>query len=159
MIYLKTSIGVEIRQDDLLISSLQRNLAGAVFTHFKRIAGYRLRERAEVQREMDQFFRSNGLSRDNVVLGIPRRDFVIRHLDLPLEVADNLKQVVLYQVQSFEPTEEEKFYYDFFPLKLNQGSKKLVVLLVMVKRAILDAHLALMHELGIRPVTVTAGAA
>ncbi len=159
MVYLKTSIGIEIRGDDLLISCLQRNLAGAVFTRFKRITGYRLRARPEVQREVDQFFKTNRLNRDNVVLGIPRRDFVIRHLDLPLEVADNLKQVVLYQVQSFEPTEEEKFYYDFFPLKLNQGSKKLVVLLVMVKRAILDAHLALMHELGIRPVTVTAGAA
>ncbi len=158
MIYLKTSIGIEIRQDDLLISSLQRNLAGAVFTHFKRIAGYRLRERAEVQREVDQFFRTNGLSRDNVVLGIPRRDFVVRHLDLPLEVADNLKQVVLYQVQSFEPTEEEKFYYDFAPLRLNHGSKKLLVLLVMVKRAILDAHLAFLNELGLRPARVTPGA-
>src|SRR5512136_1333357 len=139
MIYLKTSIGVEIRQDDLLISSLQRNLAGAVFTHFKRIAGYRLRERAEVQREMDQFFRSNGLSRDSVVLGVPRRDFVIRHLDLPLEVADNLKQVVLYQVQSFEPTEEEKFYFDYALVNSNQASKRLLVLLVMIKKSVLDA--------------------
>ncbi len=159
MIYLKTSVGIEIRQDDLLISGLQRNLAGAVFTHFKRIAGFRLRDRAEVKREVDQFFKANGLSRDNIVLGIPRRDFVIRHLDLPVEVADNLKQVVLYQVQSFEPTEEEKYYYDFVPQKLNQASKKMLVLLAMVKRSLLDAHLALMHELGLRPVLVTAGAA
>jgi Tfp pilus assembly protein PilN len=159
MIYLRTSIGIEIRREDLLISSLQRNLAGGVFTHFKRIADYRLRGRAEVRGEIDQFFRSNRLSRDKVVLGMPRRDVVIRHLDLPLEVADNLKQVVLYQVQSFEPTEEEKFYYDFVPQKVNQGSKKLVVLLVMIKRSLLDAHLAVLQELGIRPAMVTSGSA
>ncbi len=159
MIYIKTSVGIEIRQDDLLISSLQRNLAGAVFTHFKRIAGYRLRERAEVQREVDQFFRTNRLSRENVVLGVPPRDFVIRHLDLPLEVADNLKQVILYQVHSCEPTEGEKYYYDFAPLKVGPGSKKLVVLLAMIKQSLLDAHLALMRELGVRPRLVTSGAA
>ncbi len=159
MIYLRTSIGIEIRQDDLLISSLQRNLAGGVFTHFKRIANYRLRERAEVRREIDQFFKGNRLSRDNVVLGLPRRDVVIRHLDLPLEVRDNLKQVVLYQVQSFEPTEEEKYYYDFVPQKVTPASKKLVVLLIMVKRLLLDDHLAVLQELGIRPVMVTVGAA
>ncbi len=159
MIYLRTSIGIEIRQDDLLISCLQRNIAGAVFTHFKRISGYRLRERAEVRREIDQFFRSHRLSRDNVVLGVPRRDVVIRHLDLPLEVADNLKQVVLYQVQSFEPTEEEKFYFDYVPQKVNKESKKLLVLLVMIKQSLLNAHLALLQELGLRPAMVTAGTA
>jgi Tfp pilus assembly PilM family ATPase/Tfp pilus assembly protein PilN len=159
MIYLRTSVGVEIRQDDLLISSLQRNLSGAVFTHFKRIRGYRLRDRAEVRREIDQFFKSNRLGHDEIVLGLPRRDVVVRHLELPPEVADNLKQVVLYQVQSFEPTEEEKFYYDYVPLRMNEGSKKLSVLLVMVKKSILDAHLSVLQELGLRPVTVTLGCA
>jgi Tfp pilus assembly protein PilN len=159
MIYLRTSVGIEIRGEDLLISSLQRNLAGGVFTHFKRFKDYRSRGRAEVRREIDQFFKSNRLNRDKVVLGLPRRDVVIRHLDLPLEVADNLKQVVLYQVQSFEPTEEEKFYYDFVPQKPNHGSKKLTVLLLMIKRSLLDAHLAVLQELGIRPAMVTSGSA
>ena len=40
MIYLKTSVGIEMRGDDMLISSLQSNFSGGVFTHFKRIAGY-----------------------------------------------------------------------------------------------------------------------
>jgi Tfp pilus assembly protein PilN len=155
MIYLRTSIGVEIRQEDLLISSLQRNFSGAAFTHFRRIRDYRLRDRAEVRREIDQFFKSAGLGHDEIVLGLPRRDAVVRQVDLPPEVADNLKQVVSYQVQSFEPTEEEKFYYDYLPLKVQEGGKKLSVLLVMIKRSILDAHLSVLQQLGIRPSTVT----
>jgi Tfp pilus assembly protein PilN len=154
MIYLRTSIGVELRGEDMLISSLQSNFSGGVFTHFKRIADYRLREKEDVRREIAGFFRSSRLSKDNIVLGIPRRDFVMRYLDLPLEVADNLKQVVHYQVQSFEPTEEDRFYYDYVRLEGDSSKKRLSVLLVMVRKALLDDHLRFLLGLGIRPVTV-----
>ncbi len=157
MIYLKTSVGMEIREEDLLVSSLQSNFAAGVFTHFARIRNFRTRDRAEVRRELDAYFKTNRLTRDNVVLGIPRRDIVIRHLDLPVEVADNLKQVVEYQVQSFEPTEEEPFSYDFALLRTAKNSKRLSVLLVMVKKSLLDAQLDLLRELGVRPVSVTGG--
>lgn len=155
MIYLRSGVGIEIRQEDLLISCLQSNFSAGVFTHFKRIANYRQRDREEVRREIDQFFKTHRLDRSNLVLGLPRADIIIRHLDLPIEVADNLKQVVLYQVQSFEPTEEEKFYYDFALLSSNQGTKRLLVLLVMIKKTVLDAHLEVLKELGVRPTSVT----
>ena len=155
MIYLRSSVGVEIRQEDLLISCLQSNFSAGVFTHFKRIVNFRQRDREGVRTEIDQFFKSHRLDRSNVVLGIPRSDSIIRHLDLPVEVADNLKQVVLYQVQSFEPTEEEKFYYDYAQLNSNQGAKRLLVLLVMIKKSVLDANLEVLRELGIKPTSVT----
>ncbi len=157
MIYLKTSIGVEIRREDLVITCLQSNFAAGVFTHFKRVTDFRSRERSEVRNEIDQFFKLNGLRRDGLVLGIPRSDVVVRYLDLPAEVADNLRQVVLYQVQSFEPTEEEKFYFDYIPLKAAPEAKRLSVLLVLVKRSLLDRHLEVLAELGIRPSAVMLG--
>ncbi len=155
MIYLKTSIGVELRGEDLLIASLQSNYAGAVFTHYKRIPNYRIRDKEEVRREIDLFFKSNGLDRNSIVLGLPRRDIVMRHLDFPAEVADNLKQVVRYQVQSFEPTEEDRFYFDYSLLNGRASKKKLRILLAMVRKASLDEHLQLLLDLGIRPITVT----
>ena len=154
MIYLRSSVGIEMRQEDLLMSCLQSNLSAGVFTHFKRVVNFRQRPREEVRREVDQFFRARKLDRSSIVLGIPRTDFVIRHLDLPVEVADNLKQVVLYQVQSYEPTEEEKYYYDFALLNQPLASKRLLVLLVLIKKSLLDAHLALMRELGVKPKLV-----
>ncbi|HYK89573.1 MAG TPA: PilN domain-containing protein [Acidobacteriota bacterium] len=155
MIYLKSSVGIEIRKDDLLISSLQSNFSAGVFTHFKRITDYCKRDRQEVRREVDQFFKAHQLDRSNVILGVPRGDVIIRHLDMPTEIADNLKQVVQYQVQSFEPTEEEKYYYDFVQVNANPGAKRLVVLLVMVKKSVLDGHLQVLRELGIKPKSVT----
>jgi Tfp pilus assembly protein PilN len=142
MIYLKTSIGIELRGEDMVISSLESHFSGGVFTHFKRIANYRLRDREQLRQEIQLFFKSNRLSRDNIVLGIPRKDIVLRYLDFPSEVEDNLKQVVHYQVQTFEPTEEEKYYYDYILLDGNR------------KKALLDEYLQYLLDLGIRPTMV-----
>jgi Tfp pilus assembly protein PilN len=155
MIYIQTSVGLELRGDDMLISSLQSNFSGGEFTHFMRIEGFRLRKADELRKEIHAFFRAYGLSRDNIVLGIPRKDLVLRYLDLPAEVADNLKQVVKYQVQSFEPTDEDRFYHDFHILRSNNGGKRLTVMLVMVRKTMLDETLQFLSVLGIRPVAVT----
>jgi Tfp pilus assembly protein PilN len=154
MIYLKTSVGVELRGEDMLISSLQNNFSGGVFTHFTRIAGCRQRNPEDLKREINAFFRSRGLSRENIVLGIPRKDIVLRYLDLPAEVADNLKQVVQYQVQSFEPTDEDKFYHDYSLIQGNGAGKRLTVMLAMVRKAMLDEILHFLLTLGIRPAVV-----
>ena len=53
MIYFKTSIGIELRGEDMLISSLQGNFSGGAFTHFKRIANYRLCDKEELKREVN----------------------------------------------------------------------------------------------------------
>ncbi|MBN2317668.1 MAG: pilus assembly protein PilM [Acidobacteria bacterium] len=155
MIYLKTSIGIEIRGEDLLLSSLQGNLSGGTFTHFKRVADYRHRDTMELRQEIHIFLKNNVLGQDNIVLGIPRRDILLRHLELPAEVADNLKQAIQYQVQSFEPTEEDSYYYDYAVLNRTGKNKRLSILLVMVRRSILDNYLQLMQELGIQPALVT----
>ncbi len=157
MIYLRASVGVEIRQEDLLITCLKGGIGEPAFTRFARIAGFRQREREEVRREVDRFFKDEKVSRDNIVLGLPRRDMILRHLELPKEVEDNLKQVMLYQVQSFEPTDEDKLYYDFALLKNAKSDKKLMVFLAMARKSVLDGHLQVMNQLGIHPSAVTAG--
>ena len=99
------------------------------------------------------FSRGKRLGRENIVLGIPRQDAIIRHLDLPREVADNLKQVVLYQVQAFEPTEEEKFYFDYASLSGKEATR-LLVLVVMIRKSVLDGYLETLRGFGLRPLSV-----
>ncbi len=154
MFYIKTSIGVEIRDRDLVLSCLQSNFSAGVFTHFHRIVDYASRDPKEVAREVSGFFKQNRLDTENIVLGIPRADAVVRQLDLPKEVEGNLKQVVFYQVQSFEPTEEDKFYYDYVPFKSTRQDKRLQVLLVLIRKSLLDGYLETLQTLGIHPARV-----
>ena len=156
MLYLRTS-GVEIRHGDLLISSLQSNLSTGKYHAFRthsRLPVARQRGRSSLS-EIDRFFKSHKLNRENIVLGIPRKDLIVRHIELPAEVLDNLKQVVQYQVQSFAPTEEDEFCFDYALMKFNQGAKRLHILVVMIRKSILNEHLKALGEIGIRPVAVT----
>ena len=52
MIYLKTSIGIEIRGEDILLSSLQGNLSKGTLTLLQRIADYRHRDTMELKQEI-----------------------------------------------------------------------------------------------------------
>ena len=155
MIYLKTSIGIELQGEDMLLSSLQGNFSGGSLTHFKRISDYGNRDTNELRQEIQLFLKNNILGKDNIVLGIPRRDILLRQLDLPAEVTDNLKQVIQYQVQSFEPTDEDSYYYDYALLNRTGKNKRLSILLIMVRKSLLDHHLKLLFELGVRPAAVT----
>jgi len=157
VIYLKSSVGIEIREDDLIITCLRSNFSAGVFTSYRRISNYRDREREEVKRELDAFFKEAQVNREKIVLGLPGGDVVLRYLDFPREVEDNLKQVVFYQVQSLEPSEEERFYFDYAPVNPNGNSKKIRVLLAMIQKATLDGHLEVLGELGIHPTAVTFG--
>jgi len=159
VIYLKSSAGVEIRGEDLVISCLKSNFSGSVFAGSEVVTGFRTRDREEVRREVARFFKAHNLDRENVALGIPRSEVIVRTLDFPKEVEDNLKQVVRYQVQSYEPTETDKFCYDYLPLKSGTGDKRVRVLLLLVRKSALDGYLATLRELGLRPAIITLGSA
>jgi hypothetical protein len=73
MIYLKTSIGVELRGEDMLISSLESHFSEGVFTHFKRIANYRLRDKEDLRREIDSFSNRTGSAKIMLYSGFPAK--------------------------------------------------------------------------------------
>ena len=127
MIYLKSIVGIEIRKNDLIITCLRSNFSAGVFTSFRKVSDYRDRDREEVRRELDSFFRQEQVNRENIVLGVPGDDVILRYLDFPKEVRDNLNQVVFYQVQSLEPSEEERFYFDYSPVSSGSNGKKIHV--------------------------------
>jgi Tfp pilus assembly PilM family ATPase/Tfp pilus assembly protein PilN len=155
MIYLKTSIGIEIGSADLTLASLQGNLSGETLSHFMHIPDFRNRDAAELRQDIQVFLKNNVLGKDAIVVGIPPGDVLLRQLDLPAEVMDNIKQVIQYQVQSFEPTEEDSYYYDYSFLGRSPKNRRVSILLVMVRKNVLDEYLQRLFDLGIQPAGVT----
>jgi len=155
MIYLKTSIGIEIGSVDMTLASLQGNLSGENLSHFMHIPDFRNRDAVELREEIQLFLKNNVMGRDAIVVGIPPGDVLLRQLDLPVEVTDNIKQVIRYQVQSFEPTDEDSYYYDYSFLSRSPKNKRVSILLVMVRKSVLDDYLQRLFDLGIQPAAVT----
>jgi len=96
---------------------------------------------------VQQFGEDNGFDRENVILGLPREQVVIRQIELPLEVEENLDQVVRFQVDKFQPVEEGQSYCDYIVLERDVETKKIVLQTLMVPKPFLDECLDLFHEL------------
>jgi len=107
MIYLRTSVASSCvgRHADFLAAG---NFSGGVFhpLHADPATGSAARRKSGRRSTSSQ---SNGLSKDNIVLGIPRKDIVLRYLDLPPKCRTISSRCPI-SVQSFEPTEEDRFY-------------------------------------------------
>lgn len=149
---LKSSLGIEFRENELLMVALKKGLKHWAVSSYKIISNYKQMSPPELKREVQRFARSSGAAREQIVLGLPRERAVVRMVELPREVEENLDQVIKFQVENLTPAEDITPYYDYSVL--SRQETHLQIFLVMVKKEVLDEHLAMVHALGVQPNSV-----
>lgn len=150
---LKAGLGIEVRGNDLVMVCLKRGLRRLFLAGSKIIADYRQFSPYDLRNEVQAFVKAHGISSEGAVLGVPRSQIVVRFLELPAEAAEDLAQVVRYQVESFTPAEEEPICYDFALLGRDERGK-LVVLVAMMRRADLERYLQLLSGIGLKSAVI-----
>lgn len=155
MFYLDTAVGVEIRGKHLSLAVVSKGLQGHVLKRCDQIKDYVDLQPAELHAWFEKFEEVDGLDRDNIIVGLPRNQVVIREVELPLDVEENLEQVMQFQLKKFEPGEEGQSYSDYVILERDVVKKKLRIQVMMVPREILDGHLEFFRELNLYPATIT----
>ncbi len=83
------------------------------------------------------------------VLAIPRRDLIIRRIELPKEAEANLSKVVEYQLLSLVPSEQAPIYYDFQTSKGPANGKTFYVDIFLVLKSVLDSSLKICERMGL----------
>ena len=154
MVFLDSALGVEVRADKLILATVRKGLQDYRLRAFTVIEEYRKLPLPELRDQLKQYLKSNGFNRENVVLGLPREEAVTRYIELPLEVEENLDQVVQLQLEKFEPSEEERSYHDYVVVQKDQDQKKIRLQLIMVPRGVLDEYLRIFRELKLYPTAV-----
>ena len=145
---LGTALGIEVHGPDLVLAVVRKGFRHfelqdhAVIEDFRTLPPGRLRERIR------QSVRSYGTLKDRIVLGVPRDEAVVRWLELPLEVEENLDQMVQFQVERLEPTEENGSYYEYQVLEKDEATGKLLIQITMLPRATLDRYLEIRLRCG-----------
>ena len=86
-----------------------------------------------------------------MVVGLPSERAIVRYLELPLEVEENLEKVIRFQVERFEPTEERDSCSDYVVLERDEVSKKLRLQLVMVPRQVVEECLERFRAAQLQP--------
>ncbi|MBI4483773.1 MAG: PilN domain-containing protein [Acidobacteria bacterium] len=147
-------MAVEIRGQDLILVCVRRGLRGYQLHSFKIINRYRELDPKLLNQELEAFAKGGGASKESLVLGVPRNKVVLRHLELPGGVEENLPHVIRYQVESLQPSDEELPYYDYAVMERKEGEERLSVLLAMIKRADLDETVQFLADLGFPPAAV-----
>ena len=154
MFTLGSALGVEFRDQNLVLLNLKKGIRDFSLLEHGVIEKFRDLSPAGLQSAVRGFLKTNGAARERVILGVPRELTIVRWIELPLDVEENLEQVVRFQVERFEPTEEGQSYVDHVVLDRDEEKKTLLLQVTLVPRIILDDYLHVLRQADLFPAAV-----
>jgi Tfp pilus assembly protein PilN len=154
MFNLDSALGVEIREGRIVLAAVQKGFQGFILKRHAVIEDCLDLPRPELVARVQQFLRKNGVNRENVVVGLPRDSVVVREVEFPIEVEENLDQVVRSQVDRFEPADELRSAYDYRVVSRDEETRRLLLQIVMARREMVDDYLNLFEECELYPAAI-----
>ncbi len=151
---LDSAIGIEISKTRLVLTSVVRRLRGLRVGRNLVLEDFQELDRAELHRRIHDFIGSNGLSTENVIVGLSRDLVAVKQVQLPLEVEENLDQVVQFQVNKLEPSEDLEVCFDYHVLDRDEKSKRITLQIILASRQAVDEVIALLGDLGLQPAVM-----
>jgi len=113
MMYFGTSIGIAVRGEDLEAVCVRGRWNKVAVAGFLRIENYRSRPVEEVAEQYRRFRKANHAMTASAIVALPRESGLLRVLELPAEIGQNLAAAIGYQVDTLHPFEEGGVYFDY----------------------------------------------
>ncbi len=145
------SLGVAFGPDALHLSLLSSQWERVRQVDAETIEGFQAMAPDQRRHRVQSFLQRNRADQCSVVLALPRREVLLRQLDLPVEARDNLAKVVDYQLVNLLPSEEQAVATDTLAVREESDPPRLRVTLFVVLRSTLGSHLDSCRELGLAP--------
>jgi len=134
----KFSIGINFSNTHAFIVCMEKNLSGvsvkkhAVIDFQKSIT---LAEQLEsLEPYLVNFIETNKINSSDIYIGFPRELSIVRRLEFPLSVKEDLFSTVKYSLEKFIPLKMEDVYFDCSVLLENKEKKTITVLLGVGKK-------------------------
>jgi general secretion pathway protein L len=103
----------------------------------------------ESQRSLSKLLRGISLRNFDVVVNIPADSVLRRRVALPIEAAENLREVLAFEMDRHTPFKTEEVAYDYRVIETDVGTRKLTVDLVVVPKAMIDRAAATAGSFGL----------
>ena len=149
----QTSLGIDIQDHSVSLAYLKGSFKGVRLTAH---ASYVFEKEIPLIEKADliggmvkDFLKKNNLSPATVFLGIPREAAILRYVELPLAVKENLKKSLGYELEKYVPFSPGDIYYDYQVISENKAEGKLRILLIAAKRESVDPYLSFAGHIGI----------
>jgi len=144
------SLGIEIRNDAVGFVWLKTTLKGirvgtsTIYSFEKEIAA---KEKLKIVLDLAiDFIRENQIDSGPVFMGITNDLAMVRKIELPVAVRENLASTLRYEMEKYIPIPVQDIYYDYQILSEDSVSKKLNILLVAVKKTDLAPYFAFSED-------------
>lgn len=152
------SLGVAFGPDALHLSLLSSRWERVRQVDAETIEDFQALPPGQRRQRVQAFLERNRADHCSVVVALPRREVLLRQLELPLEARENLAKVVDYQLVNLLPSEEQAVATDTLTVREESNPPRLRVTLFVVMRSTLERTLASCRELGLAPDRVLPGA-
>ena len=143
-------LGILMDGETLRLAIVSRGLRETRLVDCLQIEKFQEKSPPELGRGVRAFVEKNKAASCRSVLVIPRSEFIVRKLDLPVEAQANLAKVVEYQVASFLPSEETTICYDFLVAKVGKDTRSIGVTVFVLLKSVVEAKLQICESAGLK---------
>lgn len=154
MFNLDSALGIEVIGDNLFFAVVRKKYQSYSVQGSLIIKNYSDLPETELYGRIQHFINQNSFNRENVILGVPRSQVIVRYITLPQEVEENLDQVAKIQFRKYEPNEEISSHLDYQIVERNEKTGRITLRVSMVGREYMDNYLALFKRWNLYPYAV-----
>jgi Tfp pilus assembly protein PilN len=150
----QASVGIEIRDNAIIMAYLKASVRGpklVAYGVYPSEDGQRNEAKAEqLGRVVKVFFDENRIPSATLFLGIPRESAILRYVDFPLVLKENLRDTLGYELEKYMPFSADDLYFDFQVISEDKNAEKFKVFLLAVKREFIEPFVSLQELPGLR---------
>lgn len=156
MVIFDSSLGIDFRQNQLILTYLKRSL-GKI-----RLVDYGIHSIVtESQKEewegqaislINLFISKHQIDKKKISISIPREKVIVRFIRFPIATKENLRKVLEYEIPKYTPFEKGETYFDYHIFK--EEKEWLHLFVVFVKKDEIDRYLSLLKKIGIQPISI-----
>ena len=109
------SIGIVFKQKEMCLVSLKEGLNKVYLDGYSIIPFVDLKEEDKedaILNNLERFLKSHKGARDNIFIALPRDTALIRFINLPIAVEENLRKSIEYELDRHTPFSSDEAYFD-----------------------------------------------
>jgi general secretion pathway protein L len=150
-LYFQASVGIHIESNRVSLVYLKRSLKGfclaanAIYPLGKEDPEEKT---AEIRRLINEFLWEHRIPSADIFLGIQRDLTILRYIELPIAVKENLRGTLGYEMEKYVPFPAGDIYFDCQIIAEDKEANKLKVLLIGVKKELIDPYPDRENQLG-----------
>ena len=143
--FFQTSLGIDIQESSFSVVCLKPSLKGV------RLAAHAIYPLEKDQPEEEkihhvgslvkEFLKNNRISPTGIFLGIPRNMAILRYVEFPLAVKENLRNTLGYEMDKYVPFSTDEIYFDFQIISEEKEAGKLRLLFIVVQKDLIERNL------------------